>query len=222
MDVRFRPITEWPGGKRTPAQRQKDGNKTFGMGYQKTLDSLDRELRKLKARDIVIEADLREDQIRMDGWPRSSEYPRTSGVVVSFNGEHGPLRIPCDFFKRYEHNLRAIALHLERLRLANNYGVGQHGEQYRGWKRLAAPVEAGGMTIESAAEFTCVQIGLLDSTRECVRDPDFFREIYRRAAALLHPDVAGTGNVDKWRLLQEAKSVLDAHHKLAKSQEARG
>lgn len=131
IDCRFRPIGDWPG-KRTPAHAQKNGDKVFGLSYPKTLISLERELQYLKARDTVIEGDFREQDIRMDGWPRAGVGPRTSGVVLNFASEHGPLRIPCDYFRRWEHNLRAIALHLERLRLANNYGVGQHGESVQG------------------------------------------------------------------------------------------
>jgi hypothetical protein len=213
MDVRFRPISTWPG-QRTPPGRQKNGDKVFSAGYKRTLDSLDRELRHLKARDVVIEADLNEDQIRLDGWPRGDAYPRTSGVVLSFTSEHGPLRIPCDYFKRYEHNLRAISLHLERLRLAQNYGVGEHGEQYRGWKQIEAPGADGKLTVDSAATFVAVQ-AWGDKNADTLRD-DILRSVgtyrgaYREAAGKLHPDVGGRPEL--WQLLQEAKALLDAHH----------
>jgi hypothetical protein len=227
MDVRFRPISTWPG-ERTPPHKQKDGSKAFAMGWTKTLQSLDRELTHLQARDTVIEADLKENQIRLDGYPRGGEFPKTSGVIVSFTSNHGPLRVPCDYFKRYEHNLRAIALHLERLRLATLYGVGQHGEQYRGWKRLNAPIEAGPVfTVESAAQHLSLQIGAgvgavdRDYAALIILNLEQYRLAYRSAAALLHPDNSNTGSADKWQLLQEAKAVLDKHHGLAKTQEAR-
>ncbi len=220
MDVRFRPISNWPG-KRRPSHQQKNGDKVFSAGYQKTLESLGRELTHLKARDGVIEADLRDDQIRLDGWPRSGESPKTSGIVVSFTSAHGPLRIQCDYFKRYEHNLRAIALHLERLRLANNYGVGEHGEQYRGWKQLeAAGANPTISSVDAAAAFLTSQVNLPEDTADVIANAATYREFYRIVATMLHPDV--NSNPHLWHVLQEAKALLDQHHGLAKAQEARG
>jgi len=47
--------------------------------------------------------------------------------------------MPCDSFRDWEANLRAIALSLEHLRAVDRYGVTtEEEEQYTGWLRLPA------------------------------------------------------------------------------------
>jgi hypothetical protein len=59
---------------------------------------------------------------------------------------------------KWTDNVHAIALTLERLRLADLYGVTSRGEQYAGWKMLPGPITAGPgaaptMSMEDAARF---------------------------------------------------------------------
>jgi len=55
--------------------------------------------------------------------------------------------MPCDSFKDWEANLRAIALSLERLRAADRYGVTtEEKEQYIGWLRLPATSQTDDLT----------------------------------------------------------------------------
>ncbi len=99
--------------------------------------------------------------------------------------------------------------------------MGQHGEQYTGWKRLAAPPPVGRLTIEGAAVFIACQPGSPRPDADLMSDTQAYRESYRYCAAMLHPDNPATGDADKWRLLGEAKALLDAHHGIAITQEAR-
>lgn len=62
-----RPIDRFPREETTRRRRA-----PFRTGWGKTLDLLEVELRRLKAKDIVIQADFRAEDIRNDGWPRSS------------------------------------------------------------------------------------------------------------------------------------------------------
>ncbi len=222
IDARFRPVTAWPG-KPTPANQRRPSN-VFRAGYGNTLDLLETEIRNLQGKNIVIEAYFALSQIRNDGWPMGRAEPSAPGVIVSFASKHGPLRLPCDCFGSWQHNLRAIALHLENLRHASLYGVGAAGEQYKGWKQIAAPGATASLTVEDAAMVVALAIVPDDEANgvaeAIVSKSGNYRMSYREAAAKLHPDV--NSNAALWHTLQEAKAVLDRHHGLAKEQEARG
>jgi hypothetical protein len=99
---------------------------------------LDKELRALGARRVVIQLALQEGNIRLDGWPRAAARPAHSGVVIAFESKHGPLKYHSDQFTGWQDNLRAIALGLEALRAVDRYGITRRGEQYQGWKALPA------------------------------------------------------------------------------------
>jgi hypothetical protein len=135
--ARFRPVPVWPH-QLTPAHSRRS-RWTFKASWQNTLDLLDRELRQLGARNIVIGCGLREQDIRQDGWPRSgAREPMHPGVEVSFDSPHGRLVYGTDVCERWEHNVRAIALGLEALRAVDRHGITRHGEQYAGFKALPA------------------------------------------------------------------------------------
>lgn len=222
MDLRFRPLTRWPAERRTPRDKQKNGAKVFSLSYGKTLQSLDRELRHLEAKDAVIEADVQsEDDIRLDGFLRGSARLKSSAIVLSFTSKHGPLKIHCDYFQQWAHNLRAIALHLERLRLATQFGIGQHGEQYRGWKALppgAAP-ESPRMTAEEAAAAIAEVLGLPALRGSILAHADVLDDAYRSAAVKVHPDQQN-GSREAWDKLELAKRTLDIHHGRAREASA--
>lgn len=136
IDARFVPLKSWPG-ERTPASRRQKAQ--FRATYAKTLELLEAELVHLRAKEIVIQAPFRLDQIRNDGWPRSSAAPNDVGVILSFETRTGPLAFPCDRFQTFDDNMRAIALSLQALRAVDRYGVTRKAEQYTGWKKLPPP-----------------------------------------------------------------------------------
>lgn len=229
IDARFTPIKSWPG-KKTPANERRASN-VFKATYQNTLNLLEYEIGRIGGTNILVEAYLRRDQIRNDGWPFSNATPSEPGVVVSFQSQFGPLRLPCDRFSSWTHNLRAIALHLENLRHASLYGVGAAGEQYAGWKQIAAPGATMSMTVEEAARFVAERAYGVDhpnAPAESMRatadgitgDAMRYRKAYREAATKLHPDV--NSNKELWHTLQDAKAILDRHHGHSKTQEALG
>jgi hypothetical protein len=114
------------GGKRSP----------FSAKFETTLAELGRELRWLHARRIVLEVDVDEREIRVDGFPRRDARPASPAVVLSFDSHFGPLRYATGEFNDWRDNLRAIALSMEALRRVDRYGVSRRGEQYVGWKAL--------------------------------------------------------------------------------------
>jgi hypothetical protein len=211
MNVRFRPISRWPGT--TTRADLRKSRYSFKAGWHNTLELLERELGYLGARDVVIEADLTEQEIRLDGWPRADARPASPRIVVSFDSKYGPLRYATDVFEIYQHNVRAIALGLEALRKVDRYGITKRGEQYTGWKALppgialgpadfASREEAGRFILETAGENPDWLDGTLD-------DIELWKSFYRTATKRAHPDAGG--DHDTFTRLQTAWQLLSAN-----------
>lgn len=163
----------------------------FAASFTHTLDTLERELGQLKARDIIVEVALDHGDIRNDGWPRSSARPRTPGIRISFQSRHGPLSYECATYKDWEQNMRGIALTLERLRAIERYGAVKGGEQYKGWAQLppggVAIATAEWRTKEEAMRFLCRTAGVVEGGNLSMLD-----QVYPQAARRVHPDVGGS------------------------------
>jgi hypothetical protein len=103
---------------------------------------LAREIRHLGPQQALLEIDVREQDLRLDGLPRANAVAATPGVILTLikppvaGGRD--LRYPCSTFHHWEDNVRAIGLALEALRKVDRYGVTKNGEQYAGWKELEA------------------------------------------------------------------------------------
>lgn len=205
IDLRFVPLelALFPGG----ARKTRRNSTVFKSTYTKTLDRLEDELRHLKAADILIQAGFGRADIRNDGWPRVGIRASHPAVVLSFRSAKRDYSFPCDTFTTFEHNLHAIAFTLEALRAVNRYGVTRGHEQYTGFAQIEAPKK---WTVDDAAHFLAVKIGA--TAQEVVEDAEDYRRLYRQAAAVLHPDRGG--NPHDWKLLCEAKALLDKHHGL--------
>ena len=187
LNAQFRPLDQWPGER---TRRQEFSH--FKVTYERTLDLLESELSKLRAKNITIQVDaLTLDSIRNDGWPKSSFFNTRyakCGVIISFESSKGPISMPCDKFNNWQDNLRAIAKSLEALRMVDRYGVTRGNEQYRGWARLEAPSN-GKMTWEQANEFLRSILGF-------DWNPLDLSGSFRKARAYNHPDRA-VGHIDK-------------------------
>lgn len=208
MNVRFVPLDlkDYPGA-RPPDQRRYS---QFKAGWDRTLEQLEYELSALGASGIVIQAGFRQNEIRLDGWPLGKATPTHPAVVLSFrDAENRPLSFPCDRFASYAENLRAIALSLEALRAVDRYGVTKLGEQYAGFKQIE---EVKPWTVEDAALFLDVKSGVRADV--ILQTAENFRIAYRQAAKHLHPDTGG--NQHEWKLLQDAKLLIEIHHGLAR------
>ncbi len=211
IDLRFAPIEKWPG---EPTRGRM--NATFRATYGATLDLLEFELQKLHAKEITIQAFLTHGQLRNDGWPLSKAVPSQPGLILSFKTKSGALSFPCDRYRIFDDNLRAIALSLQALRAVDRYGVTKSSEQYTGWKRIDAPTAAGFQTKEDAASFIGVQAMATNSAdplspqtmRSLISDPLTRQAAYRAAARRLHPD-APTGNHELFVKLQQTLAMLE-------------
>src|SRR5947209_612848 len=99
----------------------------FKAPWSNTVKLLAKELRLHGAKQTVMEIDLPESAIRIDGLPRADRNVRQPGIVLSFDATHVPnrphLRYEVTEFSYWQDNVRAVALALEALRTVDRYGV---------------------------------------------------------------------------------------------------
>lgn len=195
IDARF-VFLERPA--KLPMQRSR-----FEATYPQTLKQLERELKHLYARQVTIQAGFR--QVRNDGWPYSSAKPEHPACVLQFQSKGQPLLFKASKYDTFEANLRSIALTLEALRAVDRYGVVE-GEQYAGFKQIAAPgasVNDGTMNKHTAAQ---VLAGLCDWTVDQVLAD--VETAFRAATRAAHPDFGGT--TEAMAAVNQARKVLNA------------
>jgi len=158
----------------------------FKAPWPRTVALLAKELAAHDARRVVLEVDLREQDIRQDGLPRADRSARTPGIVLSFTAMavagQPELRYEIATFTDWKDNVRAIALGLEALRAVDRYGVTRRGEQYAGWKMLPAGtigsggnVARGKVLIERAGGD--IKQALHDAHPDHGGNPDDFRDV---------------------------------------------
>lgn len=193
---------------RPAAQRQRA---RFDAKWAQTLKLLEIEIDKLGGRDVVIEVDVTELDLRQDGMLRSRAQVKSPAVVVAFDTDkHGPMLYRCDRFAEtwydrpgWQENVRAIALTLESLRAVDRYGATETGQQYAGFKALPAgrAMPASHMTITEARHVLVRANGY----HEPVGFSDAF--LYKRARRLTHPD-HHAGDRSLWDQVEQAAKAL--------------
>lgn len=192
LPISWKPLDTWPGEFTSRRKRS-----AFQAGFGTTLDLLDRELRQLNARDIVIEMDVPAGDMRVDGTGPLARAKCPPPLKISFTSKHGPLVYATDRFDAWQDNLRAIALGLEALRKVDRYGISNSGEQYAGWAQL----EAGG---PSKTEALVVVASLADASIPFAQDE--LKTVWRRALMRAHPDHGG--DPADWERLHVAGQTL--------------
>lgn len=192
----YRPLVVWP-------REMTRGRKTapFTTSVRKIREELARELRLVGAKNAVLSVALRESQLRTDGMPYANAIPEHPGVILSYETKNGALSFPCDTFAAWEDNLLAIVRTVNALRMADRYGVTQHGEQFAAWKAIAASPTAF-TTAEEAIEFL-IEITM---SHAHVGREDLPRML-RVAKRASHPDT-GTGR--DWERVLAAEGLLTA------------
>lgn len=195
LKLKIRPIEKWPG-ERTKERR----SAPFRVGYQETMKLLESELDKLFARNVVLQMDCNERDIRLDGELRASAKTNSPAIILAFEyfvwggtyneqgqrlGKYQPLSFPCDTFDDWQDNLRAIALGMEALRKVDRYGITRRGEQYKGW--LALP-ESGGLQSDAEAAETLSRFAGVGTAASILESAQVAKSAYRVACANTHPD----------------------------------
>lgn len=183
LNVTFRPIDSWPG-ELTRSRRRSQ----FSASLPTTIGLVARELGHLRARQIVLQIAVREDELRLDGIPYANAVAAHPGVILAFESKHGPLKYAVDTFTTWQDNLRAVGLALEALRKVDRYGVTRRGEQYTGWR--AIPQRTGDFQSREQAQLFIDEHGG-----------------YRAAARKFHPDNQDTGDEEMFKRLQAAREL---------------
>ena len=189
MIFTVQPWDKWP---RSETPRHQRGF-PFKSGYQDTLDKLDRELRHLGTREVVIQVRCKREAIRLNGQLRGDAVLEHPGVILSFKRQNKhPMSMACDACGHWQQNIRAIVLTLERLRLADLYGVTQSGEQYRGWEALPPPgaPELRAMTKDQAADLIAKWSAIPQDVM--LADAHVLKAAIRIARVKAHPDKGGS------------------------------
>lgn len=175
----------------------------FSAGLRPTLKLLTRELEHLDADNIVVELDVREQDIRLDGYPRANARALSPAVRVTFESKHGPLRYETAEYDTWQDNLRAIALSMEALRAVDRYGVSKRGEQYRGWRALPTGTDPADSTVTREQALAVIKFHAgVDPVLAAASIP----EAIKAAIKATHPDRGG--DPDEFRKVMRAKEIL--------------
>lgn len=211
MRYTFRPLGPWTEGD----TEQRRGRATFKASWADTMDLLAFELfAHLAAANVVLQADFREHDLRVDGTIRANARPPAHpGVRVAFDSRHGPLTYATDSCVFWQHNVRSIALGLAALRAVDRYGVTRRGEQYTGWAQLgpgaATPMNGAMSRDEAFALVVRLHPAALSTTdvADLAADPDLLRRVFRLARAQVHPD-RNDGDGSAFLRLEQAGRAL--------------
>ncbi len=209
MSYTVRPISDhtWlrPASQRRPTR--------FSAKWRETEQLLLEQVAHLDGRNLVIEVDVREQDLKLDGTLRANaREAATPAVVVAFESKHGPMLHRCDTFHApytfqgadWQHNVRAIALTLQALRAVDRYGAAETGQQYTGFKALPSgrAMPPSHMTTDAAYEVLCDVLGDGVVVNGDLDD----NALIRRARAVAHPD--RTGDRETWDRVEQAARVL--------------
>lgn len=210
MRYEIRPLGLW--GRPVTTPRASSGR--FRADWRSTLDLLGREVGALDGRLVVLQVDVEDGELRLDGMLRARSKVGFPGVRVSFESRFGPLTYATDAYEQVYHqdppgwqaNVRAIALALEALRAVDRYGVTSSGEQYRGWTAIAARSTEDTMTREQAADLFAGDPGSAFTKADLLRSGEAALAAFRWLAKRHHPDVGG--DPELFRRLLAARDLL--------------
>lgn len=203
----YQALTDWP---RPVTQSRADS--LFSAGLRDTKALLDKETNHIGARSVVIALDVRPEDIRKsDGEVKANRSmgPRVAVLIERKSKyipggrlvERPPLAFYCDRFRKWEDNLRAIALGLEALRRVDRYGITSGDEQYAGWTAIPQTSESRSVAFNLLTSMTGIVV------REG-SNPDEIRAVVKRALFVAHPDHGGTR--EDFERVQAARATLNA------------
>ena len=175
---------DWP---KTDPHRRKEAK--FKQTLASALSNLKSECARIGGKNLVLSSN----------YTLGNERPTESGVVAYFTLEAQNIAIPCDRWRRVEHNVQAIALTIEAMRGMERWGA-KHmiTAMFTGFRALPAPGEGTGIDPRKVLGLA----PMLELTE------DRITAAFRSQSKIYHPDVPGTGNADKWRELREAHDML--------------
>jgi hypothetical protein len=197
-----RPLEPWVGPRTQYPERSR-----FASHWTTTLYDMSSEIAKLGATSWVLQIDIRERDLRVDGGIKANASPASPAVRVTFtSAEAGPLTFACDTYDKWQDNVRAVAMTLRALRAVQRYGAARSNEQYRGWQAISN--RPATMTREQAAEFLSHWSQLTQFPPHVIlSSATAVRNAYYGAAKRAHPDVTGDDG-DTMARLNAARDLL--------------
>jgi hypothetical protein len=203
LNAHFKPLQQWPG-----IRTKERVYSQFKATWLQTLDLLEYELGKLRASHVVIQIEDPEAHKRMrnDGSMTLADkhWPDKAGVVLTFESPKGNISMPCDRYRYWRDNLRAIALSLEALRAVDRYGVTRGNEQYRGWTQIGN----GNGKMDRASALKFIE-NLAGAPFGRAATSAHFSEVCRALKIRYHPDRSG-GSHETFVAIGQAEEVLCA------------
>lgn len=181
----------------------------FDSTWSSTLELLAREIDHLRGSNVVLEVDVAERAIRNDGMLRADARAGLPVVVAFTTHTQGDLIYRCDHYTtqwasqgpEWQHNVRAIALHLESQRAQVRWGVtGVSGGTYGGFKAI------GGSTPLPGPEAPMSEHAAAEYLRSFGHAGDTQRSCWLAAVRATHPDHGG--NREDWDRVAAAGRVL--------------
>lgn len=189
MSITASPL-QWPMG--WPRTARKQSSKFANFSFEQMRVEVVRQLRLLKARNMIISSDLR---LRQDGYPFSGQrQPEDVGIAVYFDLNGETKCIPCDKWSTVEDNLHAIALTVDALRGIDRWGAKEMVDAaFRGFKALPESVIVTPYTARLWYEVLEVSP---------TASPEVIKAAYRQQLLKAHPDQGGS--VDRFQEVQTA------------------
>lgn len=201
---------------RPPSKRQ---TTRFSASWKETEQLLVEEVDRLNGRALVIEVDVREQDLRLDGTLRANaREAATPAVVVAFETtKHGPMLYRCDTFTApyrsqgpdWQHNVRAVALTLQALRAVDRYGATDTGQQYTGFKALPSghAMPAPTMAKDDAVRLLHRVSQLGADSSQTIPQNWSLEAHHKKARARAHPD-RHDGDQTLWDQVEQAARTL--------------
>jgi hypothetical protein len=187
---------QWPAGReRTKSTRRKPAQ--FKVPFGVAVDGLLEEVRKMKARYVVVSTNIKGYEKSGVWRPYAGEpEPDDVGVACYFDVDGDPVCLSCDKWERVVDNVRAIGLTAAAMRSLERWGAAERKQAFAGFKALPA----------SHHDWRTV-MGLSGKV-----DLGEVKQRYRQLATSAHPDQGGShDNMAKLNLaLSEAKKELGA------------
>ena len=188
----------WPDGWPRTEYRERAAYK---VGFNQARRELERGLSIMDATNIVLSTNV---PLRLDGLPyagAAEKHYSDPGVAVYFLWRSEPWVLACDCWDLVKHNVRAIGLTIDAMRMIDRSGATELLKRaFSGFKALPAVGETTGRTWWDV-------IG-------CDRDDSFaaIRAAYRRRAADVHPDRCGG----------DTAAMVELNDAMAQAEQARG
>jgi hypothetical protein len=212
MRIIWRSLSAWPAHRTPTAPSDRTAGSAFRASHPDTMDELEHELDTIGAKEVTIEIDMEQRELRRNGEPFASARARTTpGIVLHYTSKDGrAVTMPCDRYHTWQANVRALMLTLRALRAVDRYGATSSGEQYRGWTALPA-ITMPSMSTAAAARKLVSFAGGRDSESDVLGSAARCRDVLRKAMAATHPD-KHMGDVRDFQMVGECKRIMQAHH----------